>query len=101
MVCIVLAPPVIVGTALRLLFLACIAGSAIGLYNRLVRDRLRTRGAWSGVDVQLKRRSSLIPNLVETVQGYAGDDSPATSSPGGSSSSRLFFSPPKKVRRRK
>ena len=43
----------------------------IGLYNRLVRSRMRTREAWSGIDVQLKRRASLIPNLVETVRGYA------------------------------
>ncbi|MBI3953115.1 MAG: LemA family protein [Chloroflexi bacterium] len=40
-------------------------------YNALVRDRLRCREAWSGIDVQLKRRSSLVPNLVETVKGYA------------------------------
>ena len=41
------------------------------IYNNLVRARNRTREAWSGIDVQLKRRSSLIPNLVETVRGYA------------------------------
>ncbi|HTS26854.1 MAG TPA: LemA family protein [Bryobacteraceae bacterium] len=43
----------------------------ISLYNGLVRARIRTREAWSGIDVQLKRRASLIPNLVETVRGYA------------------------------
>jgi len=43
----------------------------ISVYNRLVRGRMRTREAWSGIDVQLKRRASLIPNLVETVRGYA------------------------------
>jgi len=42
----------------------------IALYNRLIRARMRTREAWPGIDVQLKRRASLIPNLVETVRGY-------------------------------
>jgi LemA protein len=44
------------------------------IYNRLVRDRLRVREAWSGVDVQLKRRADLVPNLVSTVQGYAAHE---------------------------
>jgi len=41
------------------------------LYNGLVTARNRIKEAWSGIDVQLKRRSSLIPNLIETVKGYA------------------------------
>ena len=43
-------------------------------YNGLVSARLRVREAWSGIDVQLKRRASLVPNLVETVKGYAGHE---------------------------
>jgi LemA protein len=43
----------------------------VALYNNLIRSRNRTREAFSGIAVQLKRRSSLIPNLVETVRGYA------------------------------
>lgn len=41
------------------------------LYNNLIRAKIRVSEAWSGIDVQLKRRSSLIPNLLAAVKGYA------------------------------
>ena len=44
------------------------------IYNGLVRARQIAEEAWSGIDVQLKRRADLIPNLVETVKGYAGHE---------------------------
>ena len=46
----------------------------IALYNRLVRLRNRAENAWAQVDVQLRRRYDLIPNLVETVKGYASHE---------------------------
>ncbi len=44
---------------------------AVGIYNGLVGKKVETENAWSQIDVQLKRRHDLIPNLVETVKGYA------------------------------
>src|SRR6058998_2832244 len=46
----------------------------VAMYNRLVRLRNRTQNAWAQVDVQLRRRYDLIPNLVETVKGYASHE---------------------------
>ena len=54
-----------------LLVVAAIAGFIIVIYNRLVGLRVRADNAWADIDVQLKRRHDLIPNLVETVKGYA------------------------------
>ncbi|PJE57795.1 MAG: hypothetical protein COU82_00170 [Candidatus Portnoybacteria bacterium CG10_big_fil_rev_8_21_14_0_10_38_18] len=44
---------------------------AVGVFNSLIRLKNRTDEAWSDIDVQLKRRHDLIPNLIETVKGYA------------------------------
>ncbi|KEQ09245.1 LemA family protein [Pseudorhizobium pelagicum] len=44
------------------------------LYNSLVKSRQMAEEAWSGIDVQLKRRADLIPNLIETVKGYAAHE---------------------------
>jgi len=58
-----------------ILVVAAAAGLyAIVIYNRLVGTRQMTHEAWSGIDVQLKRRSDLIPNLVDVVKGYAGHE---------------------------
>ncbi len=47
---------------------------AIAVYNGLVQLKVRAAGAWSDIDVQLKRRYDLIPNLVEVVKGYAAHE---------------------------
>jgi LemA protein len=57
------------------LFVVAAAGVyAIVIYNRLVGTRQMTNEAWSGIDVQLKRRSDLVPNLVDAVKGYAAHE---------------------------
>ena len=47
---------------------------AIVVFNRLVRQRNLVREGWSGIDVQLRRRTDLVPNLVETVKAYAAHE---------------------------
>jgi len=54
--------------------LVVIAIYAIVVFNRLIRGRNLVREGWSGIDVQLRRRSDLIPNLVEIVKGYAAHE---------------------------
>jgi LemA protein len=46
----------------------------IGVYNALTRGRIAAQGAFSGIDVELKRRHDLVPNLVNTVKGYAAHE---------------------------
>lgn len=57
-----------------LLLLLGAVGWAIGGYNRLVRSRVRIDEAWAQIDTQLQRRHDLIPNLVNTVKGYAAHE---------------------------
>ena len=61
-----------------MLFLVLLIGAflviVIGIYNGLVRLKVQCDNAWADIDVQLKRRHDLIPNVVETVKGYAGHE---------------------------
>ena len=57
-----------------LIIVAAVAVWAVWTYNRLIALRNQVQNAWKQIDVQLKRRHDLIPNLVETVKGYAGHE---------------------------
>lgn len=61
---------------ITVLLLVAVAGllGAVFIYNRLVRLRNQVRTAWADIDVQLKRRHDLVPQLVAAVQGYAGHE---------------------------
>ena len=61
------------GLVLLLLIVGALAFVGL-MYNSLVGLRVRADSAWSDIDIQLKRRHDLIPNLVETVKGYAGHE---------------------------
>ena len=57
-----------------LVIIAAVVLFIIAMYNGLVRLRVQCDNAWSDIEVQLKRRYDLVPNLVETVKGYAGHE---------------------------
>ena len=61
-------------TLIIIALIVVIAFIAVGIYNGLIKLRNTSEQAWSDVDVQLKRRYDLIPNLVETVKGYASHE---------------------------
>ncbi|MGB5213872.1 MAG: LemA family protein [Anderseniella sp.] len=54
--------------------LGAIAFYGVAIYNALVKATQMVKEAWSGIDVQLKRRTDLIPNIVESIKGYAGHE---------------------------
>jgi LemA protein len=62
------------GLIVVLVLLALAVFILAGMYNSLVKLRVQTESSWSDIDVQLKRRHDLIPNLVETVKGYAAHE---------------------------
>jgi LemA protein len=66
--------PLVVFFLVILALIAIVAMTGIGIYNNLVQSRVACDTAWSNIDVQLKRRHDLIPNLVETVKGYAAHE---------------------------
>ena len=62
-------------TEILVILILLLLGTGIWLYNRLIRSRNRVSEAWAGIDVQLQKRSELVPNLVQTVKGYAAHES--------------------------
>ncbi len=63
------APVIVLGSVLVIALMM-----VVGMYNGLVARRVETQNAWAQIDVQLKRRYDLIPNIVETVKGYAAHE---------------------------
>ena len=62
------------GTYIAAALVAALLIYLIWIFNRLVRERNLVREGWSGIDVQLRRRTDLVPNLVETVKAYAAHE---------------------------
>jgi len=65
---------VLVFSIILIVLLLVIIGWVVAAYNRLVRSRVRIDEAWAQIDTQLQRRHDLIPNLVNTVKGYASHE---------------------------
>ena len=63
------------GSLIVLAILIALVLYAVSIYNRIITYEKRYQNAWSQIDVQLKRRADLVPNLVETVKGYAAHES--------------------------
>ena len=61
-------------TVVVLALVGLLIAFVVFIYNRFIRLRNLVEEGWSGIDVQLKRRANLIPNLVETVKGYMGHE---------------------------
>lgn len=62
------------GSIIVLVVLVALVLFAVNIYNRIIQLENRIQNAWSQIDVQLKRRADLIPNLIETVKGYASHE---------------------------
>lgn len=62
-------------TEILVILVLVILGAGVWIYNRLIRNRNRVSEAWAGIDVQLQKRAELVPNLVQTVKGYASHES--------------------------
>lgn len=60
--------------AIILIGLVVLGATLVGIFNRFAKNRNRVKDAWSNIDVALKRRHDLIPNLVSTVKGYASHE---------------------------
>ena len=78
---VIIIKQIIVGETMNILLIILIViiiiilVAIVAIYNGLVTARNKVKNAWAQIDVQLNRRADLIPNLVETVKGYAGHES--------------------------